>query len=114
VNGEAIFERQIGSLWDDSDQLKATSPRRLAEQIKAPVLLIHGTADLSVPFSQSETMASALKSAGKVHKFIRQDDGDHHLGHQAHRTQFFQELEAFLDAHIGASVPASARAAVAR
>jgi len=32
---------------------------------------------------------------------LKLDGGDHHLNHQAHRTQFFQELEAFLDAHIG-------------
>jgi dipeptidyl aminopeptidase/acylaminoacyl peptidase len=114
MNGEAIFERQVGSLWDDSEQLEATSPRRLAEQIKAPVLLIHGTADRSVPFDQSEDMAAALKRAGKVHKFIRQEDGDHHLSHQAHRTQFFQELEAFLDAHIGPSAPAAAPATASR
>jgi dipeptidyl aminopeptidase/acylaminoacyl peptidase len=107
VDAEAVFERQVGDLWDDRAQLKATSPRRLVDQIKAPVLLIHGTADRSVPFDQSADMASALKRAGKAHKFIRQEDGDHHLSHQAHRTQFFQELEAFLDAHIGPAAEAS-------
>jgi pimeloyl-ACP methyl ester carboxylesterase len=31
----------------------------LAEQIQGPVLLVHGTADRSVPFDRSENMASA-------------------------------------------------------
>jgi dipeptidyl aminopeptidase/acylaminoacyl peptidase len=101
VNGQAVFERLVGSLWDDSDRLKAASPRRLAGQVEVPVLLVHGTADRNVPVTQSEGMADALKQAGKAHKFIKLDDGDHHLNHQAHRTQFFQELEAFLDTHIG-------------
>jgi acetyl esterase/lipase len=101
VNGTAVFSQQIGSAWGDRDQLKATSPVRLADKIQAPVLLIHGTADLSVPFSQGKDMASALKRAGKRYRFIEQEDGDHHLGQQVHRTQFFRELEAFLAEHLG-------------
>jgi dipeptidyl aminopeptidase/acylaminoacyl peptidase len=106
VHGRARFERTVGSLWDDRAQLEAHSPRRLAGRFEAPVLLVHGTADRLVPVTQSEGMADALKRAGKAHRFIRQEDGDHHLSHQAHRTQFFRELEAFLDAHIGPAVPA--------
>jgi dienelactone hydrolase len=101
VNGAAVFSQQIGSAWGDRDQLKATSPVRLADKIRAPVLLIHGTADLSVPFSQSKDMASALQRAGKRYRFIEQEDGDHHLGQQVHRTEFFRELEAFLAEHLG-------------
>lgn len=110
LNQQAVFERQVGSLWDDSDQLKATSPRRLAEKIQAPVLLVHGTADRNVPFEQSELMADALKRAGKVHRLVTLDGGDHGLGHQAHRLQFFRELEQFLDLHLrggGAAAPAA-------
>ena len=106
VHGRARFERTVGSLWDDRAQLEAHSPRRLAGRFEAPVLLVHGTADRLVPVTQSEGMADALKRAGKAHRFIRQEDGDHHLSHQAHRTQFFRELDAFLDAHIGPAVPA--------
>ncbi|NRF66224.1 S9 family peptidase [Aquincola sp. S2] len=101
VNGAAVFERQVGSTWDDSERLKATSPRRLAAQFKAPVLLVHGTLDRSVPFEHSDMMADALKDAGKPHRFVKQEEGDHHLSNQAHRTQFFRELEAFLAEHIG-------------
>jgi dipeptidyl aminopeptidase/acylaminoacyl peptidase len=101
LHGRSSFERMVGSLWDDRDRLKATSPRRLAEQFKAPVLLVHGTLDRSVPFEHSEMMADALKSAGKPHRFVTLEEGDHHLGHQAHRTRFFSELEAFLAEHIG-------------
>ncbi|MFZ5548129.1 MAG: alpha/beta hydrolase family protein [Pseudomonadota bacterium] len=101
VNGAAVFSQMVGEAWGDRDQLKATSPVRLADKIQAPVLLIHGTADLSVPFSQGKDMASALKRAGKRYRFIEQEDGDHHLGQQVHRTQFFRELEAFLAEHLG-------------
>ena len=46
-------------------------------------------------------MAEALKKAGKTVRFITQERGDHFLRHQAHRSQFFNELEAFLLQHLG-------------
>jgi dipeptidyl aminopeptidase/acylaminoacyl peptidase len=99
---EEVFARQVGSAWEDRGQLKATSPRRLADQVQAPVLLVHGTLDRSVPFEQSESMANALKRSGKKVRFVEQEDGDHHLSHQGHRTQFFEELERFLAEHLPA------------
>lgn len=110
THGAEVFKVQVGSAWDDRDQLKATSPRRLAAQIKAPVLLIHGTLDRDVPLEQGEDMADALKKAGKRYRFIKQEDGDHQLSNQAHRTQFFREMEAFLAEHLGATPAAEASA----
>jgi dipeptidyl aminopeptidase/acylaminoacyl peptidase len=100
VEGRAVYSEQVGSLWSDRSQLKATSPSRLAEQFKAPVLLLHGTLDRSVPCEQSETMADALKSAGKPFKLVRQEGGDHHLSSQPQRTEFYRELEVFLAQHL--------------
>lgn len=99
-----VAEIQIGSLDKDAEQLKATSPRYLAGQITAPVLLVHGTEDRSVPIYQSELMDQALTTAGKVHRFIKQDRGDHHLSRYDHSLQFFKEMESFLVQHIGLGV----------
>lgn len=94
--GADAMEAQVGSLDNEKERLKTTSPRFLAPQIKAPVLLIHGTTDRSVPFYQAELMQSALKEAGKKFRFVKQDLGDHHLSIYEHRLEFFTELEAFL------------------
>ncbi|MGM9490111.1 alpha/beta hydrolase family protein [Ideonella sp. YS5] len=110
VNGRGVYAEQVGSLWSDRDRLKATSPSRLAGQFKAPVLLLHGTLDRSVPFEQSETMADALKSAGKRFRFVRQEGGDHHLSGQLQRTEFYREVEAFLGEHLAAPAAAAAPA----
>ena len=79
---------------------KGLFPRRLADRIKAPVLLIHGTDDRSVPVSPSKRMASALKRAGKPHELILFEDGDHFLSREEHRIRYLQELERFLKKHL--------------
>jgi acetyl esterase/lipase len=42
-----------------------------------PFLLIHGDADKTVPYSQSEAMEAALKKAGVTVKLVRVPGGDH-------------------------------------
>ena len=101
VNGGDVFSKQVGSTWDDRTQLKETSPGRLAANFKAPVLLVHGTDDRSVPYAQSADMADALKSAGKPVKLVKLEGGDHSLTFQSHRVQFYSELESFLAANLG-------------
>jgi dipeptidyl aminopeptidase/acylaminoacyl peptidase len=103
-----VAEQQIGRWWEDRAQLKATSPRLLAEQIKIPILLVHGTKDRSVPFEQSELMAAALKDAGKTYQFIKQEDGDHFLSNYENRLQLFEAMDKFLAQQLGTAETSSA------
>jgi len=99
---EGVYDIQVGSVDKDADRLRQTSPRYLASQIKVPVLLIHGTEDRSVLFEQGQYMDEALTAAGKPHRFVKQERGDHHLSLYEHGLQFFKELEGFLAQHLGA------------
>lgn len=96
-----VAETQIGSFWSDRAQLKATSPQLLTDQITVPILLVHGTKDRSVPFSQSEDMAAALKKSRKPFQFIELEGGDHHLSRYEHRLRLFEEMERFLAVNLG-------------
>jgi dipeptidyl aminopeptidase/acylaminoacyl peptidase len=97
----SFWTSRIGSTYDDSDQLDATSPARHAGQIKCAVLLMHGEGDTTVPIEQSEFMAKAMLSAGKPFEFIRFPGEDHYLNLADTRIQFLKETEAFLKKNIG-------------
>ncbi len=109
VNGADVFSKQVGSAWDDRQQLKDTSPRRLAANFKAPVLLLHGSDDRVVPYEQSVEMADALKDAGKPVRLVKLEGGDHDLSFQSHRLQFYRELEDFLAANLGPAAASTAQ-----
>ncbi len=85
---------------EDRGQLKETSPVRLVERIKAPVLLIHGKDDSVVPVEQSRVMASALKDDGKTYEYIELEDGTHHLDYLPDRKQTFEAIDKFLNKYL--------------
>ena len=92
---------RIGDVNKHEDRLEVASPTRQAAYVKAPILLLHGELDTTVPIRQSEIMAQALKSAGKPHRFVRLEGEDHYLQVEATRLRVLREIDAFLAAHIG-------------
>lgn len=101
VGGKAALEAQLGHAWQDRQRLAAASPSRQAERVGVPVLLIAGDEDRAVPVAQSQAMASALRSAGKPHRYIELDGADHSLSRRSHRVAMFKAVEAFLDEQLG-------------
>jgi dipeptidyl aminopeptidase/acylaminoacyl peptidase len=85
---------------EDKQQLKETSPVRLVEQIKAPVLLIHGKDDTVVPVAQSRDMANALKAKNKDYQYIELENGTHNLDYLPDRQQTFEAIDKFLKKHL--------------
>ena len=55
----------------------AASPINYVSKDDAPTLLVHGDADRTVPFNQSELMEAALRNVGVPVKLIRIEGGDH-------------------------------------
>lgn len=91
------YREQFGN---DKKQLKETSPVRMVEQIKIPILLIHGDKDTSVPVAQSRIMADALEDAEKTFEYIELEEGTHHLDYLPHRQQTFEAMEKFLHKYL--------------
>ena len=100
--------RFIGDLWRDRKMLAENSPARRADDVKVPVLLMHGDKDLVVDVSQSRLMAKRLRRADKQVEFIEFEDGTHYLSLYRNRLRYLQETDRFLNRCIGdAAVVAS-------
>jgi acetyl esterase/lipase len=90
---------------------RAASPITYVSASSAPMLLLHGDADQTVPFHQSELMVEAMKKAGAEVKFIRLPGGGHGFAGETAKhpdwPDFFAESVRWMDQHLKA--PASAR-----
>jgi dipeptidyl aminopeptidase/acylaminoacyl peptidase len=94
------WEEQIGDPDRDRVAIDAVSPARRAENFKAPVLLIHGADDTTVPSVQSSIMNDALKNAGKPVQYIRIKGDDHGLVDNESRRTALKAIGEFLATYL--------------
>jgi dipeptidyl aminopeptidase/acylaminoacyl peptidase len=87
----------------EGDLLKKVSPTNLAANIKAPVMMAYGAADVRVVPEHGTFMKSALEKANHPPEVWMMVDGEGH-GFQRLENQvmFYGAMEKFLDKHIGA------------
>jgi dipeptidyl aminopeptidase/acylaminoacyl peptidase len=72
-----VWSNRIGDPQRDRAMIEAASPRRRVNEIRCPVLLVHGEWDQIVPIRQSERMEDALRGAGKPVDFVRVRNAGH-------------------------------------
>lgn len=94
-------KRTIGDPGKDMERMRAFSPALNADKFKAPVLLVHGFDDNTVPIDQSNRMDKALRAAGKQVTYVEIKGEGHNFLKPASRLTLFTELEKFLAAHLG-------------
>ncbi|TNE57257.1 MAG: S9 family peptidase [Alphaproteobacteria bacterium] len=82
--------------WSERGQLRETSPARNIDDIKAPILLVHGTHDQTVAIEQSRLMAGKLRDAGKPYRLLVLENDDHNRSIPENEVLYLQELQGFL------------------
>jgi len=82
-------------------RLDDTSPALHADRVRCPVLLMHGTLDVTVRIDQSRDMNDALVRAGKPVEFIEFPGESHFMEKTETRVRVLRELEKFLAEYIG-------------
>jgi dipeptidyl aminopeptidase/acylaminoacyl peptidase len=96
----AYWLKSIGDPKVDQAALQKASPALRAAEIKAPILLMHGTEDTIVDPKQSKIMAKALKAAGKPHEVIDLKGEGHRDWSRETWTTVLQSGADFIARHI--------------
>jgi len=88
-----------GVVMDQPDKAKAVSALHQVSKDDVPFLIMHGTADTSVPVDQSERLHAALKAAG-VESTLKLLPGAGHGGKEFDSPESRALIQAFLDKHL--------------
>jgi dipeptidyl aminopeptidase/acylaminoacyl peptidase len=93
----AVREVEYGSLATDREFLASASPLRRVDDIRAPLLVIHGANDPRVPLSEAEQLVASLQRRGIDTELLVYPDEGHGLGKLANRLDAYPKALAFLD-----------------
>ncbi|WP_226661743.1 alpha/beta hydrolase family protein [Microbulbifer aggregans] len=96
----AYWQENIGNGKVSQDHLRKVSPALFVDNFSAPVLLIHGEDDLTVPISQSENMYKKLKQAKKTVELMKLEEETHYLVGNETRLQTVESVVAFVDKYL--------------
>jgi dipeptidyl aminopeptidase/acylaminoacyl peptidase len=95
--GRAYLERVIGS---DVAKLRAQSPVYNVQNIKAPVLLIHGKVDGRVDYEHAKRMRAALELNQKKVEWLALGGEGHGVYDEATRREVYERILKFLSANL--------------
>jgi len=72
-----LAARLGGSPEQVPERYRTESPISAVDRLTTPVLILHGDADKTIPFSQATALEAALKKAGKSYEFVPYPGEDH-------------------------------------
>jgi dipeptidyl aminopeptidase/acylaminoacyl peptidase len=96
----ALREAEYGSLERDRDFLERISPIRKVDDIRAPLMVVHGANDPRVPITEAEQVVAALQARNHPVEYLRYDDEGHGIHRLANRLELYPRVAAFLERHL--------------
>lgn len=101
VRDSSSAKLMLGKSRDVAPELyKLASPITHVDAQDPPFLILHGTADKTVPVEQSEILADALQRAGVQHQLILVKDAPHTFHLQPKQQDLRPLVLEFLDKHL--------------
>ncbi len=98
----SLREPEYGSLDRDREFLESISPIHKAENIEAPLMVVHGKNDPRVPVGEAEQIVDRVQRNGGTVQYLLYEDEGHGLAKLKNRLDAYPKIVSFLDAHLGA------------
>jgi dipeptidyl aminopeptidase/acylaminoacyl peptidase len=95
--------------WPDPDELWRRSPIRYVNEMRTPLLLLHGEMDLRCAISQAEELFGALRLLGREVELVRFPGESHDLsrnGRPDRRAERLRRIASWFGDHLLARAPA--------
>jgi acetyl esterase/lipase len=89
-----------GYYWEDPTLYVERSPFRHVQNIRTPVLIMHGESDSNTFISNSREMHQALRALGRTVRFIRYPREEHGFMEPRHRADMHYRIARWLEAHL--------------
>ena len=102
--GRRYLDTVLGG--DEAERAKQ-SPVAQIENLQAPVLLVHGAADVRAPLTHAKALRDALERHDRPHEWFVVQDEAHGFFRAKNREALYARMLTFLDAHIGAKAAAA-------
>lgn len=91
-----------GWVYEQSALASARSPINFATRLKAPLLVLHGENDTSVPFQQIEAFVARARQAGAAVDFVSYPLEGHSNRDLAHQQDALERTKTFFRRHLQA------------
>lgn len=89
-------ETEYGSLEDDRESLYKVSPIAVVDQIKTPLMVIHGANDARVPVDEAEQVVDNLRQRQIPVEYLRYEDEGHGLQKRKNKLDCYPQIIAFV------------------
>jgi dipeptidyl aminopeptidase/acylaminoacyl peptidase len=91
-----VREREYGSLERDREFLLSASPLTHVDELRAPLIIIHGANDPRVPLGEAQQIHATLTDKGIATELLVYDDEGHGLQKLKNRLDAYPKVLAFL------------------
>jgi dipeptidyl aminopeptidase/acylaminoacyl peptidase len=98
-----IAAAAVGKYGDpllDAELLHDLSPMTRIDNLRTPLMVVHGENDSNVPVIEAEQVVAALAERGVEHRYLLFADEGHELLHRSSRATYLRETVDWLTRHL--------------